>query len=135
MWGLSIALKGDGHLFNVWLSHACKKFKDSTFYDQSPMVTAFRQAEVDLGAKGYLDAPSRAFALETAKNMANPPKVDATLTLKGTIRNGTVSVACTNGTEKTFKVSLTGLDDKALAQTFYHVDAAVIACKPKRPAA
>ena len=53
MWGLSIALKGDGHLFNLWLSHACKKFKGSTFYDHRPMVQAFRQAEVDLAKQGY----------------------------------------------------------------------------------
>ncbi len=132
MWGLSIALKGDGHLFNLWLSHACKKFKGSTFYDHRPMVQAFRQAEVDLAKQGYLNAEGRTDALETAHNMANPPKVDATLTFKGTLRNGTVIVACTNGAEKTFKVSLTGVDDKALAQTFYHVDAAVIACSAGR---
>ena len=107
MSGLSIAITGDGQLFQIWPSHAMKRFPRATIYDRSPTVTASRQAEVNLGHLGWLDPSGQASAQRTAQNLANPPAVDATLTFTGPIQNGTVKVKCRNGIEKVFQVRLT----------------------------
>jgi len=128
MSGLSIAITGNGQLFQIWPSHAMKRFPRATIYDQSAAVTAFRQAEVNLGKSGYLDAAGQASAQRTAHNLANPPEVDATVTFSGPVENGTVKVACKNGNEKLFQVRLTALTDEAIEQAFYHVDDAITRC-------
>jgi hypothetical protein len=135
MSGLSIAIRGSGQLFQIWPSHGGKRFPNATIYDRSATVTSFRQAEVNLGEKGWLDAPGQASAQRTAKNLSSPPEVDATLTFEGPVQNGTVRVKCKNGNEKVFQVRLTGLDDKAIEQAFFHVDAAIIRCKFGAPMA
>ena len=124
----SIAVTGDGQLFHLWTTYGMKRFPMATFYDQSATVTAFRKAEVDLGRRGLLDPAGQAAARRTAENLANPPKFNAVLTFKGPAQNGKVTVKCKNGVEKTFEVRLTGIDDRALAQGFHNVDAAVTLC-------
>ncbi|MCR9109478.1 hypothetical protein [Marivita sp. XM-24bin2] len=124
----SIAVTGDGQLFGVWITHGMKRFPMATFYDQSATVTAFRQAEVELGRRGLLDPAGQAAARRTAENLANPPDFDVTLTFKGPVENGIVKVKCKNGREKTFEVRLTGIDDRAISQGFHNVDAAVTRC-------
>ncbi len=135
MRGLSIALAGDGHQFNIWLSHASKRFPGATFYDRSPMITAFRQAEVNLGDQGWLDSEGQASARRTAKNLANPLTVDVTLTFAGKFQNGTVTVKCKNGTEKVLRVRINGLAEEMINRAFYHVDAAITRCKTSGPRA
>ena len=129
MIGLSIAITGDGQLFQIWPSHAGKKFPAATIYDRSAKVTAFRQAEVNLGKEGHLNAAGQASAKRTARNLANPPAVDVTLSFKGPVQNGTVKVKCKNGVEKVFQVRLQALDDKSIQQAFAQVDAAITSCK------
>ena len=128
MSGLSIAITGDGQLFQVWLSHAMNRFPTATFYDRSAATTAVRQGEVTLGKKGFLDAAGQASAQRTAQNLANPPEVDATVTFSGPVQNGTVKVTCRNGAEKVVQVRLHALDDDAIRQAFYHVDDAITRC-------
>ena len=135
MSGLSIAITGDGQLFQIWPSHAMKRFPRATIYDRSPTVTASRQAEVNLGHLGWLDPSGQASAQRTAQNLTNPPAVDATLTFTGPIQNGTVKVKCRNGIEKVFQVRLTSLGDEAIQQAFFHVDAAITLCKTRLPMA
>jgi hypothetical protein len=93
------------------------------------MVTAFRQAEVDLAKKGWLDAEGQASARRIAHNLANPPPVDVTLTFSGPFQNGTVKVKCKSGGEKVFQVRLNGLGEKVINQAFSQVDAAITSCK------
>tara|TARA_R110002049_G_scaffold29972_1_gene101853 strand:+ start:22715 stop:23122 length:408 start_codon:yes stop_codon:yes gene_type:complete len=129
MSGLSIAITGDGQLFQIWPTHAMSRFPRATIYDRSAAVTAFRQAEVKLGQQGWLDRTGQTATQRTAQNLANPPVVDATLTFAGPIQNGTVTVKCKSGNEKVFQVRLTGLEEKAIKQAFFHVDAAINRCK------
>ncbi len=129
MSGLSIAITGDGQLFQLWPTHAMKRFPRATIYDRSATVTAFRQAEANLGQQGWLNPAGQASAQRTAQNLANPPAVDATLTFAGSMQNGTVKVKCKSGTEKVFQIRLIGLEDKVVQQGFFHVDAAITRCK------
>ncbi len=124
----SIAITGDGQLFSMWITHGMKRFPMATFYDQSAAVTAFREAEVELGRRGLLDPAGQAAARRTAENLANPPDFDVTLTFKGPVQNGTVTVRCKDGREKTFDVRLTGIDDRSISQGFHNVDSAVSLC-------
>lgn len=128
MSGLSIAITGSGQLFQIWPTHAMKRFPKATIYDQSAGVTALRRAEVKLGQSGLLDPAGQAAARRTEANIAAPPDVDTTVTFEGSAQNGTVRVTCRRGTEKTFQVRLTGLDDDSVRQAFYHVDAAITLC-------
>lgn len=128
MSGLSIAITGDGQLFQIWPTHAMKRFPGATIYDRSARVTAFRQGEVDLGKQGLLDAEGQALAKHTAQNLSNPPAVDATLTFSGTVQNGTVKVKCKSGVERLFRVRLSALGEKVIQQAFFHVDAAITSC-------
>ena len=132
---LSIAITGEGQLFQIWPSHAMKRFPQAVIYDRSPTVTAFRLAEVRLGQQGLLDAAGQASAKRTAQNLAKPPEVDATVTFAGPIQNGKVKVKCKNGKEKVFQIRLNDLGDKAIQQAFLHVDAAITKCKLGTPKA
>ena len=133
MSALSIAIKGDGQLFQIWPSHAMKRFPQAVLYDRSPAVTAFRQAEAKLGQRGFLDAAGQASAKRTAQNLSNPPAVDATVTFAGPIQNGKVTVKCKNGKEKVFQIRLNDLGEMAIQQAFFHVDAAIARCKIDAP--
>lgn len=124
----SIAVTGDGPLFGIWITHGMQQFPMATFYDQSATVTAFRQAEVELGRRGLLDPAGQAAARRTAENLANPPDFDVTVTLKGTVQNGLVTVRCKNGRETTFEVRLTDIDDRSISRGFHNVGAAVSRC-------
>jgi hypothetical protein len=45
MWGLTIAITGEGQLLQIWPTHAMTRFKGATIYDRSAATTAFRQGE------------------------------------------------------------------------------------------
>ena len=124
----AIAITGDGQLFQIWPTHAMKRFPMATLYDRSPKAMGFRQAEVDLGRRGLLDPTGQAAARRIADNLTNPPDVDATVTFKGPVQNGTITVTCRNGTKKTFQIRLTALDDHSVEQGFHNVDAAIARC-------
>lgn len=135
MAGLSIAITGDGQLFQIWPTHAMKRFPHATIYDRSAKVTAFRHAEVKLGKDGLLNAEGQDAAKRTAQNLANPPEVDATVSFHGPLQNGVVTVKCKAGTEKAFQIRLNGLGKKAIEQAFFNVDAAITRCKVVAPMA
>jgi hypothetical protein len=135
MSGLSIAIKGQGQLFQIWPTHAAKQFPRATIYDRSATVTGLRQNEANLGAQGLLDAAGQASAQRIAQNLASPTAVDATLDFAGPLQNGTVTVTCKNGTEKMFQVRLLGLGDGQITQGFFHVDAAITLCTSAGPLA
>ena len=135
MSGLLIAITGEGQLFQIWPTHAMKRFPQATIYDRSAKVTAFRHAEAKLGQDGWLNAEGRDAAKRIAQNLANPPVVDATVTFSGPIQNGVVTVKCKTGIEKVFQIRLNGLDKKAIEQAFFNVDSAITRCKVGAPMA
>jgi hypothetical protein len=135
MAGLLIAFTGEGQLFQIWPTHAMKRFPQATLYDRSAKVTAFRQAEAKLGKDGWLNPEGQAAAKRTAQNLANPTEVDATVTFSGPLQNGVVKVKCKTGAEKVFQIRLNSLDDKAIEQAFFNVDAAITRCKVGAPMA
>lgn len=129
MWGLSIAIMGEGQLFQVWPTHAMKRFKGATIYDRSAGVTAARQGEAQLGQQGRLNAAGQASARRVAQDLANPKPVEVTLRFAGSAHNGTVTVHCGNGSETTFQVRLAGLSEDAIQRAFHKVDEAITQCK------
>ncbi|MBT0955911.1 hypothetical protein IV417_00810 [Alphaproteobacteria bacterium KMM 3653] len=103
----SIGISGKGVHHGMFITEASRRWKSATLYDDGAAATAFRKAEVDLGAKGYLDKAGTDHAKRIAKNLAAPRKRDVTVVFKTT--GGKPSVEVTGAGFRRFEMKL---DDK-----------------------
>ena len=122
--GLKIAIEGRGKFFWMCLRHVGTRFPRATIYDRSAAATAFRKAEADLGRRGFLDAEGQRMARRISHSLDHPPEDDSTVAFT----QDSATVTCRNGKSRTIKLYLTGLDDNAVARTFFNLDAAITQC-------